>query len=69
MKPNARTGTIMVTIGSDMKSHPNANRPSGSPNLPVKLSITEKKLMVTCNPRKMIRNAPLTAWMNFLPIE
>ncbi|MCF0157693.1 MAG: hypothetical protein HUJ83_04175 [Veillonella sp.] len=62
-----------------MKSHPSLNRPSPAekslsstataPNLPVIASITEKKLMVACSSRKMIRNAPLMLWMNFFPID
>ena len=70
---------MMEMTGVDMKSQPSLNRPSpllkssasaaAMPNLPVKESITEKKLIVACRRRKMIRKAPLTAWMNFLPIE
>lgn len=56
-------------IGSAIKSHPFWNRPSGAPNLPVKVSITENELIVTCRPRNTMRNAPLTACMNFFPIE
>ena len=69
MKPNARTGTITVTIGSDINSHPNAKSPSGSPNVPLTESITEKRLMLMCKRRKIIRNSPLTLIMSFLPIE
>ncbi len=55
--PKARIGTIMLITGVDMKSQPNLNSPSPAENnlssaattpyLPVKESITEKKLMVT----------------------
>ena len=65
--------------GVDMKSQPSLNSPSPAenslssaattPNFPVNESITEKKLMVTWMSKKRIRKAPLTAWMNFLPIE
>ena len=72
-------GTIMSIIGRDMKSQPSLNRPSPSekrasslattPYLPVNESITEKMLIVPWSSRKIIKNAPLTAWMNFLPID
>ena len=71
MKPKARTGTITVMIGVDIKSQPNWNNPSPAennlssaatePNFPVMESITEKKLIEACNKRKTIRKAPLTA--------
>ena len=70
---------MMEITGVDMKSQPSLKRPSpalkrlssaaATPNLPVNESITEKKLMVPCRSRNRIRKAPLTAWMNFLPIE
>ena len=70
---------MMLMTGVDIKSQPSLKRPSPSekrasspaqaPYLPVKESMTEKKLMVACSSRNTIRNAPLTAWMNFLPME
>ena len=69
MKPNARTGTIMVTIGRDMNSHPMAKRPSGAPKLPVHESMIENELMVRCSRRKMMRNSPLILIISFLPME
>ena len=69
MNPKARTGTMTVTIGRDMNSHPAAKSPSGEPKVPLIESITENRLMVMCRRRKIMRNSPLMLIMSFLPIE
>ena len=70
---------MMSITGVLMKSQPSWNQPSPSekrtvssatlPKFPCRESITEKKLMVPCKSRKITRKAPVTLWMNFLPME
>ena len=70
---------MMSITGVLMKSQPSWNQPSPSekrtassatlPNWPFRESMTEKKLIVPCRSRKMMRKAPLMLWMNFLPME
>jgi hypothetical protein len=56
-------------IGRAMKSQPAWKSPSAAPYLPVKESITEKKLIVMWRSMKTIRKRPLILMMSFLVIE